>query len=95
MGGATFQTRPGQTKLTLPQQLQPGRTYPVQVWAVNANGAGPPATARIVARAAGAPPAGGRQNGESWDDYCARLEATNSTDFQPICGLMAPSVPSA
>lgn len=95
VGGATFQTAPGQTKLTLPQQLQPGRTYPVQIWAVNANGPGPPATTQLTAGHAAAPPGGGRGTGESWDDYCARLEATNATDFQPICGLMAPSVPSA
>jgi hypothetical protein len=95
VGETTLQTRPGQTKLTLPQQLQPGHTYPVQIWAVNANGPGPPATTQLTGGRNAAPPAGGRQSGESWDDYCARLEATNATDFQPICGLMAPSVPTA
>ena len=61
VGGATFQTGLGQTKVTLPPQLQPGRVYSVQVWAVNANGAGPPATAQLTASNDAAPPSAGRR----------------------------------
>jgi hypothetical protein len=93
VGGATFQAGPGQTAVTLPPQFEPGRVYPVQVWAVNVNGAGPPATAQFTGGSNAAPPSAGRQPGESMDDYCARREATGTIGFDPICGLMAPTAP--